>query len=220
MESRRDERRERREITEAAMPVGHLVTPLLDWFRANIGGGSVLLEWDRSGLQSITVLGHGDPWTAEDIYGRLGSVRLTATGSILPINEVDLDYNRMPTGYRVRATAMVDESLLSIREVGPMGAAPVGLDPGTLLTILSIIWSLAHPRIELRLPGEVRATVTMEGDEIVVNFTKSPSVVITALFTAEMQIDRATLSATKATLHLLGHGLLGWFSKTKQYDIE
>ena len=81
---------------------------------------------------------------------------------------------------------------------GTSSSTPVKfIDPSTALTIFGIIrglWEIAHPEVDLQLPGRISASVTLKDDSFLIDFTDPPRVRIKAYWEWMIGIDWVTIS--------------------------
>jgi hypothetical protein len=78
------------------------------------------------------------------------------------------------------------------------------IDPISLLSAASLIWSLLHPQADITLPGTIRGSATMVGDSLVVTFKDAPSLKIVVLFSFHLKVESVTISESQVVLKFSG----------------
>lgn len=158
------------------------VTSLLSGLAAGIGiGPRSVLTWDRSGASSLELLA-STPWTVEDIYGALGRFSLDIPSGL--VLGAALDYRIIGDDLELTAHARLNGfapmlAPLHPRAVGVSAVSqPVGaIGITSILTALSIVWSLLNPRVTLLLPGRMQIEMVMSNaTTLLVEFKTPPTV--------------------------------------------
>ena len=70
------------------------VVQMQNWIRQSVGEGvRINLEWDRTGGQTFELLG-GDrsQWSTLNLFGRSGTLRMSAPGSQLFVDDPEIRY--------------------------------------------------------------------------------------------------------------------------------
>lgn len=208
-------------MTDIASPVSLQVRYLLDMIERHIGlNRKFELTWLRTGAAEFALIG-GDvsQWTTERIYGQLG--RFSAILPGLPVNDPHLQYELR--GKDLSLTAGV--TLLDFadrlspqhpQEVGSTGVEPAGsISVMAVFSLLSIVWTLLHPRVTLRLPGTVELYATLAGSgQLVVDFVSPPE--IDCVFGVSFTCRPNSLTLTGDSLAIQYKA--GWFAREKEWQ--
>lgn len=209
-----------------SLPIRSKVVQLQGWFRQHVGNGvAVSLTWDRTGAQTFELIGsHRDQWTTLAIYGRSGGFRAEATGSLLPIEEPELRYTIIGDDIRFASefTAKGLARLISPADttVGATPDAAVGFPAiGSLMTLvsmLSFVWQVIHPRVTLQLPGTVECKITLNGDSLTVEMLEPmPGLEVTIGFTFKPKLARVVITQTKIRCEFTGSTI-----REREFPIE
>lgn len=179
----------------------------LDWWSQKIGGATVTASWNRNGGQTFPLLKMGS-WTAKQLYGSNGSFEFRAAGKTsLPVQDALLRYRLVGDKLRLSGETEIPASLLGI-DTTPKAvesSQAVGLiDPISILSIASLVWTLLHPQCDVTLPGTVSASASMTDGVLAIRFTDKPSLRIVMLFAFNLSVESVTISESQVTLHFSG----------------
>lgn len=191
------------------------VIQIQEWIRSHVGEGvPVVVTWDRTGGQSFELIGsQREQWTTLAIYGRTGLFRVAAKGSRLPVNDASLRYSVDGDDVRFDASFVVPglAKRLSPADttVGAGADNAVGFPAisglMTIVSVLSFVWQLIHPRVTLKLPGTVGCQLTLNGDVLTMEMIEpQPSVEITVVVTFKPLLDRVIVSTQKLRCEFAG----------------
>lgn len=191
----------------AASPL-HLRAKVLEiqsWVRQYVGEGvRINLEWSRTGAQTFQLLG-GDRtvWTTQNIFGRHGEFKASAPQSMLVIDEPSLRYavqghdvvydshfihrggaDRISPASCSDSVSAGDDPTQVVGAIGLMG----------VVSILSFVWQLLHPRVSLEIPGEVGCQILLTGDVLSVDLLKPlPMVRVQMIMELAAGLSRVTV---------------------------
>jgi hypothetical protein len=166
----------------------------------------IRFTWDRTGLQTFPLLKAGVDWSPEAIFGRSGRITVDAKGAKLPVTAAGFAYRLEGNDLLVTADGRLQGFtgwLGQTPSQDAISAQPAGVDPMTVLTILSVIrdvWNLLHPTADLEIGGSVSATVLLDGDVLTVTFKDAPKLRITVLWQWLLGVDTVTVTADQGTI--------------------
>jgi hypothetical protein len=200
---------------------------ILDGFARAIGiGNRVGLRWDRTGAATVDLIG-GVPeqWTAERIYGRLGRFSAECSNLAVAVNNPYLQYDlcgannqdlkltagvELP-GFATRLSPVAPQSVGDAQMESAVGA--IGLT--TVFGVLSLVWTLLHPRATLNLPGmmELDAVLT-DADTLQVTFKTPPTITVAWGLQFSCAPNQLTLTGQSAVVQYKA----GWFARTKEWS--
>jgi len=153
------------------------VRVLLDGINRLIGvNNRARLEWLRTG-GNLELIGGTPDFSFDNFMGRMGKLSLTCDRPVMPIYDPELKYERMANG-RLRLSLACEIDVPG--EQTKAGASPVGsIGITTVIGLLSVAWSLLHPRVTLQLPADVVFDVMLkDSDTLVLDFVKGPTLEI------------------------------------------
>jgi hypothetical protein len=193
------------------------VTPvqtILDALSRAIGiNNKCRLTWDRSGAATFNLLaGDRSQWTVENIYGRVGQFSLRCDSMV--VTNPTLRYEVIGEQIKLDASCLVPSSVLGINS--KVGASePVGISPMMVFSLLSMVWSLLHPRLTLNLPGTIELVMSMPSqDQLDIWFVKAPTV--TAVFGVQFECVPNQMTLTEHYTKVLYKA--GWFSREQTWS--
>lgn len=188
----------------------------IGWLTEHVGEGVLMAaRWDRTGSQEFPLIG-GDrsTWTTRNLFGNSGRFEVSAIGAKRwPVQAAGFAY-RLSAGAIVidpdPLTFNLPDDWLSPASASFGAAAesqPAGVDPISLgLTIFSVlraIWGILHPTCDLLLGGNVSATATLNGGELLVDFTQAPQIKLVAYWTFLLGVKLVRLSPSKVHVEFI-----------------
>lgn len=192
----------RQDVTSEPNPaVRALVSRILTALAQVLTPGKIVaLEWDRSGAALFNLMA-GDDWTVENIYGRTG--RLVALGDVGPARNPEVSYKINGDDLQIQMDVLLP-GIMARMKPGPVGASesePVGaIGLMTVLSCLSIVWSLLHPSATLMLPGTMSMALSMVDGALHVTFTTPPTVTIVWGLRFAGTVNSVVLTETALTI--------------------
>ena len=156
------------------MDVSPQVKLVLDGVNRLIGvNNRARFTWLRTG-GNIDLIGGSPDFSFDNFMGKLGQFKLTCDNPVLPVYEPELKYERMANG-RLRLNLGCEIDLPG--EQQKAGAGPVGaIGLTTVISLLSVVWSLLHPRVSLNLPGNIELDLMLKDtDTLVMDFVHGPT---------------------------------------------
>lgn len=172
---------------------------LLDGFNRMIGiNNRCRLGWLRTG-GNVELIGGTPDFSFNNFIGKLGKLSLTCDRLVMPIYEPELKYERMANG-RLRLTLACEVDLPG--EQQKAGASPVGaIGIGSIIGLLSIAWSLLHPRVSLVMPADIELDVMLKDEStLVIDFVSGPKLNIVFGLQFEGKPYRATIQSNYANV--------------------
>lgn len=165
-------------------------------------GKRISFEWDRSGLASFKLLSKSDR-SALAIFGPAGQFHLSAPGAICPVSKIGFGYQVDgadfiidPEAFRVPGLA----TKLSFQG-RPNRSSPAQffvLDDivffGSLIQAIQSITSLFSPDLDLQLPGQIEASITLDGDVLTVDWPKPPIVHFKEIVSGNLTLQKTVIS--------------------------
>ncbi len=194
----------------------------LEWFDRNVHG-PIEGTWDSNrndgkGANDGLPLLHADTddYKSDRIYGTLGSFSVRCPGGIEIggelFEQLDITYKSIGTRLEVTTSFAIEKSALA---PGDSRASPKGVvgaaeprpmkvvDPSTALMIFSMlnaIWQIAHPELDLQLPGRMQMTVAVKDGAFAVTFKNGPRIRAKAYWEWLLSVSAATVSPVLAHL--------------------
>lgn len=202
---------------QSPSPTSLQVSSLLNQLGSVLSPGKpIILRWDRSGAGDFELIGGDGPqWTFERIYGRLG--KFSIDGMLGIVQDPSFQYELRSNG-TLRISSEFDLPGFAdklVPKVGSAGAEPVGaVGLLTILSALSIIWSLLHPRLTLHLPGTMEIKLTLLADGLFAEFITPPTAtVVFGLAFSDV------INSAKLTDHTLDVSHKAWiFAQTSHWE--
>lgn len=186
----------------------------VEWWSANVRG-PVTWTWDsnrndgKGGNDGFAILhAKSSDWTCDRILGTLGSFTVSCPDGISIgkqlFKELRITYRSSGDDILVDTSFAISKS--AIEKNQPKVAATYAfVDPATALTILSILrglWEIAHPEVDLQLPGRISATTSVKDGSFLIDFTSSPRIRIKAYWEWMLGVDWVLVSPTMAHLEM------------------
>jgi len=186
--------------------VGGSIRSSMDWWASHVGG-PVEITWDSNrnngkGSEDGFAILHAksSDWTCDRVLGTLGSITVKCPSGISigreKFEEFTISYRSDGDSLVVTTAFAITKSTIELK--GTSSSTPVKfIDPSTALTIFGIIrglWEIAHPEVDLQLPGRISASVTLKDDSFLIDFTDPPRVRIKAYWEWMIGIDWVTIS--------------------------
>lgn len=176
---------------------------------AELEARMAVVDWKRNGATRLPLLA-GKPWTREQLLGTNGRLRVAIPESGIPINEFGFGYEirKRPGGTEfVRITPdPFDVDLPGAGEAASAGS-PMGFDPIsiglTAISVISGIYQLLHPTLDVVLGGQIGLSARMDGDTLRVSFSAdAPSIEAKAWFlSATLTVDSVEVSPERVRAH-------------------
>lgn len=214
--SRRDQRGKSAPLASSSIGTLHAkewIQSGIDWFRWKVGENRpVSFKWDRTGPQEMPISRASvDPVA---ILGRSGRIELSVDEAVnLPVNalgfgyvldgndvEIDLDKTRLKRILSHFGDETTDDQ-----------PKAVGVSPGTILTIFSVIraiYLLRHPKFDLLIGGNITAKCVLVGDTLTVTFDQGPGVVYTSFFRVQLRLESVEITTERVVCHFSGSRLM------------
>jgi hypothetical protein len=189
----------------------------IDWWTSHVSG-PVTWTWDsnrndgKGSNDGFAILhAKASDWTADRTLGTLGSFTIKCPGGVLVGSE---SFKQIGITYRSDGDDLVVETSFAVSKSsvefgGSEATASAGpvkfIDPMTALTIFSILrglWEIAHPEVDLQLPGRMSASVTMNDGAFLIDFTSSPRIRIKAYWEWMLGVDWVLVGPTMAHLEM------------------
>lgn len=209
-------------MTSSLSPIAQQVRMILDGLARSIGvGNRCTFRWDRTGAGTFDLLG-GKPeqWTAERIYGRLGRFSAECANLASPVVDPYLQYEISGDDLKITASMCLPGMAKKLSPSHPQ-AAGAGVDHvgsvglTTVFGLLSIVWSLLHPRVTLNLPGTVEVDVILQSPLMLMVEFKTPPTV-TAVWGVQFECRPSTLVLTERTAEVSYKA--GWFARQANWS--
>jgi hypothetical protein len=177
---------------------------------------------DRTGAQTFPLLKKGTDWSALAMFGRSGRVTLSTVSEMVPVNTMGFGYRVEGEDISIDVDAIVFKGLanrLKTSSSDGMGSGdiemaekPMGFDPATILTVLSVIrgvYMLLNPQADLQLGGNISATAILNGDTLTVNFDQGPSIRFVMFMQFQLAVKSVVITPTNIRLNYTGSR---WFT--------
>jgi len=209
--------------SSSASPVSLQVRYLLSTIERYVGlNRKFKLIWLRTGAAEFPLLG-GDvsQWTTERIYGQLGRFSVLLPG--LVITEASLQYELKGNDLTLAAGFTLPGFVERLSPIHPQEVGSTGVVESAgsfsimaVFSLLSVVWTLLHPRVTLRLPGSVELYATLvESGRLVIDFVSPPEIecIFGVAFTCTPNSLTLTGDAVKVQYKA------GWFAREKEWQI-
>ena len=178
------------------------------YFRQYIGVGHAgNFTMDRNGADKLSLLATKD-WKFKEVFGTNGRISLSAPDAVnLPIKQFSLGYRLEgsdvlinPDEFRIPGMAeKLSPSQSNIYGANPVGI--IGIDDALLaynvFQMIRDILSLLNPSVDVILPETIAATAKLQddySDNLIVEFTKGPTIRLTWLFQFNLKVERVEIS--------------------------
>ena len=224
----RETRQQRREASDASgsIEARDQIVAAISWISANIGENVPMrFEWSRTGASEFPLISKGD-WSAIALFGKYGRFQLSAANSPLPVESVGFNYKVEGDDVILDADPVRFKGLASFlnpQASQAIGEEPSGFDPITIawsvFSILSMIWSILHPRLDLLLGGDVSCEATLHDGMLDVKFEQMPSVRLTVWVTMMLGVRGCEISPDSVKLLFKGEGLIAGMVKERTFQV-
>lgn len=184
----------------------------LNYFASNVRGPIVGI-WDSNRNNGIgakdgmpILHAKSSDYTCDRLMGTFGSFSIRCDEGIRVgeqlFKQLDITYKSEDDELKVLTSFGIKKAALEPHaHATAFNAEPSGIDPGTALTIFSIlqaVWQMAHPELDLQLPGRMQATISVKDDAFLCDFNGAPRIRAKMFWEWMLEIDWVTVSTTKA----------------------
>lgn len=177
---------------------------------------------DRTGAQTFPLMKKGTDWSALAMFGRSGRITLSTVSDMVPVKTMGFGYRVEGEDISIDVDAIVFKGLanrLKTSSSDGMGSGdiemaekPMGFDPATILTVLTVmrsVYMLLNPQADLQLGGNISATGVLHQDTLTVNFDQGPSIRFVMFMQFQLAVKSVVITPTNIRLNYTGSR---WFT--------